>query len=318
MKKIASSILGLCAFASAQAWDIKTSGSYDFMQVSDGVQVMHGPMGFPSPENHGFINNPGFIEGEDGIIVVDPGPSLYAGNEILKDIKKISNKPVVAVFVTHAHGDHWLGNHAIKEAFPNAKFYGHMNMIRESHEGEGARWVEVFNEMTDGKAKGTVPVIPGYSVGHGDTIKISGQTFVTHSPFPAAHSGADIMIEHKESKTLFAGDNLFAGRMGRFAGDSSMHDNIETLKYALELDVNTFVPGHGKSGDKKSTILPYLKYLSVIKDEVALGYEEDLADYEIKPVAHDKLSEFHSWIDYDSQMGKHIGKMLREIEDRDM
>jgi glyoxylase-like metal-dependent hydrolase (beta-lactamase superfamily II) len=35
--------------------------------------------------------------------------------------EKITNKPIVAVFNTHVHGDHWLGNQAIVERYPAVK-----------------------------------------------------------------------------------------------------------------------------------------------------------------------------------------------------
>lgn len=278
---------------------------------------MHGPAAAPSEQNHGFINNPAFIEGNNGLIVIDPSSSKFAGESILTEIETITTKPVVAVINTHVHGDHWLGNHAIKEKYPNAKFYAHMNMIREAEFGEAERWVNVFDGISS-KFKGTVAVIPKYSVEHKDILDIEGQKLVIHSPVPSSHSASDIMIEHANSKTLFAGDNVFNGRMGRFAGDSNMIDNIKILNYAKSLDIDTYVPGHGNSGKVDTTINPYLNYLTIIQQESKKGYEEDLADYEIKPFADKRLANYRDWDGYDAQLGKHLGKMLLEIEALDL
>jgi hypothetical protein len=38
------------------------------------------------------------------------------------------------------------------------------------------------------------------------------------------------------------------------------------------------------------------------------GYEEDLADYEMKPFADKKLAAYRDWHGYDAQLGKHINK----------
>ena len=37
---------------------------------------------------------------------------------------------------THIHGDHWLGNQAVRAAFPDAVIYGHPEMLAEV-EGSG-------------------------------------------------------------------------------------------------------------------------------------------------------------------------------------
>lgn len=317
MKKLIT-LLALVASSMAQAWTIDGLGEFKFEKLNNQVYVMHGPLQNPNAINRGFINNPAFIDGDNGLILVDPSGSKYIGENVLAEIEKISSKPIVAVINTHAHGDHWLGNHAIKDKYPNAKFYAHMNMIKEAQYGEGDRWIEVFNEMTGGKLKGTVPVVPSYSIGDQDTLQIAGQTLHVHSPFPSSHSGSDIMVEHKNSKTLFTGDNGFNKRVGRFDSASSMHNNIEILKFAKSLDVETFVPGHGQSGNAASTIDPYLHYLSTIKQEVAKGYEDDLSDFEIKPIVVEKLKDYEDWSGFEDSIGRHVNKMFIEVEDRDM
>ena len=133
-----------------------------------------------------------------------------------------------------------------------------------------------------------------------------------------AHTNNDIMIEHVGSKTLFLGDNDLMQRFARFDGTSSMHGNITTLQYAIDLNLGHYVPGHGPSGDADSAVKPFLDYLIVIQEESKKGYEEDLADYEIKPFAHKRLADYHHWNGYEEQLGKHINKMLLEIESLDM
>jgi len=316
MKKIAILFI-LTLTTISQAWDIGGT-DYKFEQLNSQVYVMHGPLDGPSVANHGFINNPAFIEGKNGLILIDPGSSVFAGDNIINEIKTITTKPIIAVINTHVHGDHWLGNHAVKNKYPNAKFYAHMNMIREAEYGEAKRWADFYNELTAGKSTKTIPIIPGYSITHEDVLTIDGQVLVIHSPVPSSHSSSDIMIEHKNSKTLFMGDNSLVQRMGRFDGSSSMIDNIKILNYAKSLDITTVVPGHGQSGDIQTAIDSYLNYLLIIKQEVEKGYEEDLADYEIKPSADKLLSDYRDWHSYDDQLGKHIGKMLLEIEALDL
>ena len=126
------------------------------------------------------------------------------------------------------------------------------------------------------------------------------------------------MIEHIGSKTLFLGDNDLVHRFGRFDGTSDMHGNIKVLEYAIDLGLNHYVPGHGPSGDAQAAVVPFLDYLIVIKEEAEKGYEEDLADYEIKPFADKRLADYRDWHGYDAQLGKNINKMLLEVEALDL
>ena len=49
------------------------------------------------------------IEGDDGIILVDAGLSPATGAQVMKEFRKITDKPVVAVIYSHFHHDHVAG-----------------------------------------------------------------------------------------------------------------------------------------------------------------------------------------------------------------
>lgn len=55
------------------------------------------------------LENPTIIEGKDGIIVIDPGETLEVGKQIMAEFRKITDKPVKAVIISHSHSDHWAG-----------------------------------------------------------------------------------------------------------------------------------------------------------------------------------------------------------------
>ncbi len=118
---------------------------YAFEKIAENTWVMHGPRELPNPKNKGFMNNPGFVITSAGLVIIDPGSTLQVGENVLSEIKKISQQAVVAVFNTHIHGDHWLGNQAIKAAYPNVKIYGHPQMLVEIENGEGKNWLNTMN-----------------------------------------------------------------------------------------------------------------------------------------------------------------------------
>lgn len=61
----------------------------------------------------GYLGNSTIIEGDDGLIVYDTGVNAEAGKHIAEEIRKISDKPIKAVFYSHHHGDHYNGTSAI-------------------------------------------------------------------------------------------------------------------------------------------------------------------------------------------------------------
>ena len=317
MKNLAL-LLTLSISTLSHAWTIDGYGDYKFEAINESVYVIHGPLDEPSAANKGFMNNPGMVIGADGVIVIDPGGSYQTGKRVVGEVKKITDKPIVAVFNTHVHGDHWLGNQAIIEQYPDAKIYAHPQMITEAKESEAEFWIDLIERLTEGASKGTIAAYPTDATSHLQIINVGSEQFKIHNPTEKAHTTTDIMIEHVTSKTLFTGDNDMINRLGGFGGTSNMHSNIKLLRYAINLKMNQYVPGHGLSGNADNAVKPYLDYLLILQEEAQKGYAEDLADYEIRPAILKRLTEYKDWHSLDSNLGMHINRMLSEVEELDL
>ena len=61
----------------------------------------------------GWIGNSTIIEGKDGLIVYDTSVNEEAGAFIAAEIRKISDKPIKAIFYSHHHTDHYNGTSAL-------------------------------------------------------------------------------------------------------------------------------------------------------------------------------------------------------------
>ena len=103
-------------------------------------------------------------------------------------IRRITDQPVSAVFNTHVHGDHWLGNQAIRDAYPGAVIYGHAKMLEMVDAGEGDSWVRLMMQLTNGKSAGTLVVGPTEVAGNGLEVAIGGFTFRVHRCIPSCRS----------------------------------------------------------------------------------------------------------------------------------
>ncbi len=295
------------------AW-VLNGEEYKFENTTGDVFVMHGPKEDPNKANEGFMNNPAFVIANNGLIVIDPGSSYLVGKKIIKQIEKISTKPILAVFNTHIHGDHWLGNQAIVEKYPDVKIYAHAKMIADAKNGDGDMWVELMATLTEGLSTGTIATYPTDKTENQQIITIDNKQFKVHNPYKKSHTDTDIMIESIDDKVLFLGDNSLNNRMGRFSEISSMLDNIKTLEYAINLNLVSYTPGHGLSGDANTAVKQFLDYLIILKNNIKKGYDDDLADFEIKPLLLAKVKKYQNWSGFNEQFGRNINIMYLEIE----
>lgn len=286
---------------------------YQADKISPTTYVIHGPLGYPSVENQGFMNNPAFIVTDNGVIVVDPGSSVQAGRMVMKQIRQVTDKPVTHVFDTHVHGDHWLGNQAITEIYPKAVLMGHPEMIKRANEGEAKRWVELMASATDKFTEGTMAVVPDKAVDDAASLSINGVTFRIYAP-GMAHSGTDIMIEYVEDSVVFTGDNVLHTRIARM-DDGTFKGNSNACQVAIDIGAKHYVPGHGPTGDV-SVPTKYKMYLDTLYAKTARFYDEGLSDFEMKPTVIKALKPYHGWVNFHDEVGKHISLAVLEAEAR--
>ena len=284
---------------------------YPADRITDDVYVIHGPAGYPSVENQGFMNNPAFVITADGVVVIDPGSSLQAGRMVLKQIRGITDKPVTHVFITHVHGDHWLGNHAVVEAFPDAELLALPEMIRLANASQGEFWVNLMHNATEGFTAGTEAVVPEQSIADAGEMVIGGKTFRFHAP-GTAHSTSDVMLELVEDSVVFTGDNVVFERFARM-DDGSFRGNIEACEVAEALNARHYVPGHGPTGGIE-IVERFRHYLETVYGKAGRLYDEGMSDYEMKPEIVAQLEAYHDWANFEDEIGKHISLAVLEYE----
>lgn len=289
----------------------KAIPDYPVKKIAAHTYVIHGPLGLPSPGNKGFMNNPVFVVTAKGVVVIDPGSSLYTGQMVLRQIRKITHKPVTHVLGTHIHGDHWLGNQAFSDAFPKALIMGHPKMISQARAGEADRWIRMMSNLTRGATDGTRAVIPDKAVDNAYKFKTGGITFRILAP-KKAHSGTDIMIHVVEDKVLVLGDNVLHERIGRL-DDATFRGNINACDVAVKLGAKVYVPGHGPSGDVR-IVKKFRTYLSTIYETVKVLVDEGMSDFEMKPKVVAKLKHYHQWNGFKDEIGKHVSLAMLEAE----
>lgn len=282
-------------------------------KITDNVYVIHGMQSMPNKINKGFISNSGIVVSTEGVVIVDTGGSLQIGEMLLEKIREVTDKPVVAVFNTHLHGDHWLGNAAIRKAYPDVRIYAHERAIERLSNGEAQQWLDIFTQATGNAMKGTTIVVPDNALKGGEKIDIAGNSYKVHHT-GHAHTDSDIMIEYPGDKTLFAGDIVTYGSVVSSARpeDFSAKGQIKAVEYALSLPVDIYVPGHGPTGGRE---IPEAtkRFLQVLYTSVQRYYDEGLSDFEMRDKVVADLKEFDDWTGYDG-IGRLISFVYQQVE----
>lgn len=283
---------------------------FPLTKITDRVYVIHGPNEEPNKDNQGFINNPGFVLTNKGVVIIDPGSSVQIGRMLLAKIASVTSTPVIAVFNTHIHGDHWLGNQAIREAYPKAIIYAHPNMMAQA-QGQGEVWLQTMLRMTADATLGTRLVPPNMGLAQGDTLQLGDMHFRLYHTAPA-HTDGDLMIEVVEDKVMFLGDIVVAERAAR-QDDGTFKGDLTAINMALRSGAKYFVPGHGKSGGRE---VPenYQAFLTDLYGAVKKYYAQGLSDFDMKDKVQADLARYSKWALFDTGLGKLISLAYLQIE----
>jgi len=319
MKKAIGSVLLIVVVVLVMSPGVGTAGAadmtgmdYPLSRITDRIYVIYGPFDLPDSRNHGFRNNPVIVLTSAGVVVFDPGGSAWSGEMVVGKIKSISQDPVVAVFDSHAHGDHWLGNEGIKRTYPDAVIYGHPVMKARVEGADGEFWLAQIEKLTRGTAGGKRVVAPDKAVNDGDVVVIGDTHFRIHHTGPA-HTDSDIMVEIVDQNVLLSGDVVRNGLLGIMESDASFAGNIAAIDTITSRNYSTIIPGHGRAGGN-DIALKYRRYLETVLSTVRELYDEGLADFEMKPAINDATSAYSNWAGYDIRVGPHVSRAYLEVE----
>ena len=267
---------------------------YPLTRITEHVYVIRGPDETPGKDNQGFCNNPGFVLTPGGVVVIDPGASVQVGEMVLRKIASVTRAPVIAVFDTHLQEGHWLGNQAIKAAFPRAVIYAPSKMIEALKAGEGDKWVRQLDETTQGATRGTTVIAPDMGLDNGDVLRLHGMSFHVYGNARALHD-TGIMIEVPEEDTIFLGDEVLNRRVAaNLAEPGVIQDRIAAADMALESKARHFIPGQGSSGGREIA-QAQRAFLVTLRAAVKKYRARGLGDVDLRKKVLDDLSAYRAW-----------------------
>ena len=265
----------------------------------------------PTPENQGMFSNMGFIITQKGVVVFDSGGSVQIGEMMIRQIKKMTDKPVVKVFNSHMHGDHWLGNHAFAKEWPNVEIYAHENMHKAIKEGIGEFWVNMQARATNNATAGTVITAPNQVLKGGEVFDM-GDTLLRVHYYGKCHTDSDICLEVTADKTVYVADMVMAGRVAHM-DDGTYTGSIEGIKkLKSDTQATNYVQGHYKFGPKQADI--YLEFLETLYGSVVELQKQGVGASEMKDKVLPKLKKYRDWKGFDGVIGRYIALAYTEAE----
>ena len=215
-------------------------------QLSQRVWMIYAADGFPTPQNQGMMANVVFVVTQKGVVVLDSGGSLQIGQMAIRMIRRITDKPVVAVFNSHYHGDHWLGNHAFAEAFPGVPIHALAHTREQIQGAEGNLWRSLMERWTNQATMGTKIVAPNSDVKHGQVFDYGDVQIRLHH-HGRAHTPSDLCMEVVQDRVTCVGDIAMANRIANM-DDGSYVGTLKTYDALLkDPGDQLWVPGHGQA-----------------------------------------------------------------------
>ncbi len=269
MKRLAFYLfLTVCVMASDPGGAETLSYNLKPVKVAKDTYIFQGSKEHFSLENGGNIVNTGFIITNEGVVVIDTGPSARYGDEMHNAINEVTSLPINRVIVTHHHPDHFLGN----QAFSGVPIWALPETIAAIR-AEGDAMSENLYRLVGDWMLGTEVIVPE------NPVNRSGEKIGKHRLRYIAlqgHDQADLAILDETTGVLFAGDQAFMDR-----APTTPHADIgkwlESLDELEAIDFRLMIPGHGPVISDNEAIRQTRDYLNwllkVLEDAADKGME---------------------------------------------
>jgi len=216
--------------------------------------------------------NYGFIEGDDGIIIVDAGWHMDQTRVAWEDYRKLTNKPVKAVIYTHVHNDHVGGIRVIVPESEKRRIpvYAHNSwngqvdrqtsplagLVVQRSASQMGMYLSAGLEGSVGSSVGAMPRLEGGTsfIEPTDTfdeeleVNISGVRIkMIHAP---GDTSEGIIVWLPDDKVMFGADSIVgifpAIITARHEPTRDPYAMVETLNFLTQFPTEYLIPGHGR------------------------------------------------------------------------
>ena len=246
-------------------------------------------------DNDGSANST-FLVGKDGILVVDTGVDSNEGSKLLAAIRSVSPLPVKYIVNTHYHPDHQGGNSVVG---PHAVVVS-------------TEWTrEHTTPLTKSQpAAHFVPAVVTFTEG----VTIHLEPYTARIYFPGkAHTSGDALVYFPEQRALATGD-LFLTRSSPAMDDGSAKSWIHALDQALELPIDSVVPGHFELAGKPE-LKRFRDYLNDLYTQVQALYAKHASLQDVRRTIHmEKYADFRQYPNYQATFADNAETIYHQLQ----
>jgi glyoxylase-like metal-dependent hydrolase (beta-lactamase superfamily II) len=226
--------------------------------------------------------NLGLVVGSEAALVVDTGSSPAQGAALRQAVARVTDRPIGAVVVSHAHFDHSFG----LAGFAGISSIGHESLHDLGDNAEARQQAERLGFAADE----LVP--PTHPIAIADAVGLGGQRVVEITHLGEGHTQGDLVITVTDPASadfpgvIFAGDLIeSAPAVDRPAPWFGMDSAIDQWSWTVDRlrglgDERTiFVPGHGDPVDQEF-VHRQRDAIDAVRVEIARLYTEGVAEQE--------------------------------------
>lgn len=242
-------------------------------QIAKDTYLLQGKMQDFSRKNGGNIMNTAFVVTSDGVVVFDTGPSLRYGKAMRAAISQVTDKPVVHVFNSHQHPDHFLGN----QAFDGAKIWA-LPKTGEQIAQNGNAFSENMYRMVGDWMRSTEVVLPTTPL-ELERLQVGDHRFRFYSF--SGHTGADLVMMDETTGVMFAADMVFFQRMLTTPHTPGVGIWIQELRQLADIPFTLMVPGHGPVVQDTRAVDQMLGYLRWLDTTLKSAAEQGKSMHEV-------------------------------------
>lgn len=233
--------------------------------------------------------NHAVIEMKDYLVVVDA--NFPSGAEaLMRDIKKVSAKPVKYVLLTHHHGDHAYGSALWTRA--GATTVAFSGLADEIRRYEPKRWTADIAKRPDVAAvKMDTLEMPKEIVTKSPWRVSDGTRTVEFHHFGWGHTRGDGYAYLPKERIIVTGDAILNGPYN-FLGDSNLVNWARILDRVMRMKIDKVLPGHGPIGGK-DVVRNQRDFLLLLRAAVERDVKAGKKLEEINPTLPDSVK---NWI----------------------
>ncbi|MEH6787880.1 MAG: quinoprotein relay system zinc metallohydrolase 2 [Paracoccus sp. (in: a-proteobacteria)] len=280
-------------------------------QIAPGILLFQGDPVQLEDSPDGRIANLAAVVGDASVAVIDSGVSRAQGQQLYAAIRRVTDRPISHLIVTHMHPDHAMGSAVFAEA--GAEIVGHRALPR-ALEARASTYLDNMARLFGPQAMiGTEVLAPDVVVGNRLTIDLGGRVLQLNAA-QTAHTDNDLWIRDQATGTLFTGDLVFRDLTPIV--DGSVLGWLDWLARPPRPAPPLIVPGHGAISDEWTAAAgPQIRFLKALVDQTRQRIGEGQPMSQAVPQIGKALAPMaDGWNSFDMSVARDATAAYKELE----